>query len=121
MSSASYNYLDMKYDSITPLGLHWAGYLPVKKAYDWDPRSLVPDLDADQIIGLEAPLWTETIEDFDDLALMAFPRIIGHAEIGWTPKKRRNWEDYSQRLSYHGSLLDHLKVKYYGAEEIDWK
>jgi len=82
---------------------------------------LVPDLDADQIIGLEAPLWTETIEDFDDLALMAFPRIIGHAEIGWTPKKRRNWEDYSQRLSYHGSLLDHLEVKYYGAEEIDWK
>jgi len=121
MSSASYNYLDMKYDSITPLGLHWAGYLPVKKAYDWDPRSLVPDLDADQIIGLEAPLWTETIEDFDDLALMAFPRIIGHAEIGWTPKKRRNWEDYSQRLSYHGSLLDHLEVKYYGAEEIYWK
>jgi hexosaminidase len=121
ISAASYNYLDMKYDSITPLGLNWAGYLPVKKAYDWDPRSLVPDLDADQIIGLEAPLWTETIEDFDDLALMVFPRIIGHSEIGWTPKKRRNWEDYSQRLSYHGPLLDHLEVKYYTAEEIDWK
>ena len=41
ISASSYSYLDMKYDSLTPLGLNWAGYLPVKKAYEWDPRSLV--------------------------------------------------------------------------------
>ena len=121
ISAASYTYLDMKYDSITPLGLHWAGYLPVKKAYDWDPQTLVPDLDSHQIIGLEAPLWTETIEDFDDIAYMAFPRIIGHAELGWTDASLRQWEDYANRLSFHGRLLEALDVKYYASDEIDWK
>ena len=121
ISAASYTYLDMKYDSITPLGLHWAGYLPVKKAYDWDPQTLVTDLDSHQIIGLEAPLWTETIEDFDDIAYMAFPRIIGHAELGWTDASLRQWEDYANRLSFHGRLLEALDVKYYASDEIDWK
>ena len=121
ISAASYNYLDMKYDSITPLGLSWAGYLPIKKAYNWDPRTLVPNLDAQQIIGLEAPLWTETIEDFDDITYMAFPRIIGYAEIGWTNSNQRKWDEYAFRLSFHGPLLDILQVKYYAAAEIDWK
>jgi hexosaminidase len=121
ISAASYNYLDMKYDSSTLLGLFWAGYLPVKKAYDWDPKTLVPDLDTEQILGLEAPLWSETIEDFDDIAAMAFPRIIGHAEIGWTDATLRKWEDYAQRLSFHGPLLEALGVKYYPADEINWK
>lgn len=121
ISASSYNYLDMKYDSITPLGLSWAGYLPIKKAYDWDPRTLVPDLDPEQIIGLEAPLWSETLKDFDDIAYMAFPRLLGHAEIGWTDASIRQWEDYAYRLSFHGPLLENLDVKYYPAEEIDWK
>tara|TARA_B100001175_G_C19504400_1_gene640025 strand:- start:12 stop:1565 length:1554 start_codon:yes stop_codon:yes gene_type:complete len=121
ISAASYNYLDMKYDSITTLGLFWAGYLPVKKAYDWDPKTLIPDLDSKQIIGLEAPLWSETIEDFDDITYMAFPRIIGHAEIGWTDSSHRKWEDYANRLSFHGRLLEALKVKFYSTNEINWK
>jgi len=121
ISASSYSYLDMKYNSNTPLGLNWAGYLSVKKAYEWDPRSLVPDLDSEQIIGLEAPLWSETLENFDDIAFMAFPRILGHAEIGWTDVSLRKWVDFSKRLSLHGRLLSDLGVKYYPATEIDWK
>ena len=52
---------------------------------------------------------------------MAFPRIIGDAEIGWTNAIQRDWKDYSNRLSFHGPLLEALKVKYYPADEIDWK
>ncbi len=121
ISASSYSYLDMKYDSLTPLGLNWAGYLPVKKAYEWDPRSLVPDLDSEQIIGLEAPLWSETLEEFDDIAFMAFPRILGYAEIGWTDVSQRKWRDFSHRLSSHGQILEALEVKYYPSTEIDWK
>lgn len=29
----------MKYDKDTPLGLDWAGYVDVRRAYDWDPGS----------------------------------------------------------------------------------
>ena len=121
ISASSFSYLDMKYDIDTPLGLFWAGYLPVKKAYDWDPRTLVPKFDPGQIVGLEAPLWSETIENFDGITYMAFPRIIGHAEIGWTEARKRKWDEYAQRLSFHGPLLEALDVKYYRSEEIKWK
>ena len=52
---------------------------------------------------------------------MAFTRIIGHAEIGWTEARKRQWNEYAQRLSFHGKLLEALDIKYYRAVEIDWK
>ena len=67
ISPAAHAYLDMQYDSLTPLGLHWAGYLPVKKSYDWNPETLVEQLDPEQIIGVEAPLWSETLENLQDI------------------------------------------------------
>ena len=121
MSPASYAYLDMKYDSITRLGLKWAGYISVQKGYEWDPALLVPELDSTRIIGIEAPIWTETLEDFDDIAQMAFPRILGYSEIGWTKSEKRDWEKYSSRLSYHSAILDSLDIKFYQTSEINWE
>ena len=121
MSPASYAYLDMKYDSITKLGLKWAGYISVQKAYEWDPAGLVHELDPARIIGIEAPIWSETLENFDDIAQMAFPRLLGYSEIGWTKSEKRNWENYSLRLSYHSSTLDSLDVKFYPSSEVNWK
>ena len=44
LSIANRTYLDMKYDSTTPLGLTWAGLVDLRTAYDWDhgdwPRPL---------------------------------------------------------------------------------
>ena len=111
----------MKYDSITKLGLKWAGYISVQKGYEWDPAELVPELDPARIIGVEAPIWSETLENFDDIAQMAFPRLLGYSEIGWTKSEKRNWENYSLRLSYHSSTLDSLDVKFYPTSEVNWK
>jgi hexosaminidase len=121
MSPASYAYLDMKYDSITKLGLKWAGYITIQKGYEWDPVGLVPELDPTKIIGIEAPIWSETLEDFDDIVQMAFPRILGYSEIGWTKSEIRDWKKYSLRLSYHGEILDSLDIKFYPSSEINWK
>jgi len=60
MSPASKAYLDMKYDPSTPLGQDWAGYIAVKEAYTWDPASQVAGVLESDVLGLEAPLWTET-------------------------------------------------------------
>jgi hexosaminidase len=56
MSPASYAYMDMKYNPETELGLHWAGYVNVDKAFNWDPASLVPGIEKENILGVEAPL-----------------------------------------------------------------
>jgi len=120
MSPAARCYLDMQYDSTTPLGLHWAGYTDVRSAYEWDPADLVEGIGISDILGIESPLWTETITSIDDIEYMAFPRLIGHAEIGWSKPEQRNWDNYKQRLAHHGVLLDALDVNYYRSPLIHW-
>ena len=90
MSPAKNAYLDMKYDSTSIFGLKWAGYIEVDKGYNWDPSTLVPEIKKENIIGIEAPLWSETVGERKGLEYLIFPRLPGYAEIGWTPANLRN-------------------------------
>lgn len=117
VSLAQKAYLDMKYNENSQFGLRWAGYIPVDTAYNWFPED---SFDKTHILGVEAPLWTETIRTLDELEYLAFPRIIGYAELGWSVKENRNWEDYRRRLAYHGQFLRAQGVNYYASPLIDW-
>tara|TARA_B100000767_G_C19772593_1_gene540849 strand:- start:2938 stop:4467 length:1530 start_codon:yes stop_codon:yes gene_type:complete len=121
MSPAQYAYLDMQYDSLSPFGLHWASYISIKKAYDWIPDQLVDGIEEENIIGIEAPLWSETISNFEELSYLAFPRLLGYAEIGWSKTDQRNWDEYQNRLIEHGVLLDSLSINYYRSPKVAWK
>lgn len=121
ISPATKTYLDMQYDSTTQLGLHWAAYIEVDAAYDWDPTTLVPGIGKENILGVESPLWSETITNIKDLEYMVFPRIVGHAEIGWTKPSERNWEEYKVRLGKHGKRFDALGIKYYPSNLVPWE
>ena len=85
-SPSKYAYIDMQYNSTSIFGLHWAAYIEVDDAYNWDPESLVPGIKKENIIGIEAPLWAETIATRAEAEYLLFPRLPGYAEIGWTPK-----------------------------------
>ena len=121
ISPASYAYLDMKYDSLTVSGLKWAGYVPVEKGYSWDPVALVEGIEKEDILGVEAPLWSETVGNSPEMELLAFPRLLGYAEIGWTRPESRNWEAYKARLAQHGKFLDQKAVNFYKSPAVDWK
>lgn len=120
MSPASRIYLDMQYDSSTPLGQHWAGFIDVATAYNWDPVTFAKDLTERDVLGLEAPLWSETLLTFDDIAYLAFPRLPGYAEIAWSPRAGRAWEDYRARLAAHGPRFEAFGLNFYRAPEVDW-
>jgi hexosaminidase len=120
MSPASRAYLDMQYAESSPLGLNWAGYVEVEDAYSWDPAGLVEGVDEDHILGVEAPLWSETLRTIDDVETMAFPRLVGIAEIGWSPRAGRSWAEYRGRLASHGPRLEALGVNYYRSPQVDW-
>jgi hexosaminidase len=121
ISPASKAYLDMQYDSTTHLGLHWAGYIEVDKGYSWNPLELVPGISKDQIIGVEAPLWTETITNIDELEYMVFPRLPGYAEIGWTSPELRNWEEYKLRLAKQGKRFEAKEIDFYRSPLVPWE
>jgi hexosaminidase len=121
LSPAARAYLDMQYDPGSPLGLHWAGYVDVQAAYDWDPASQVAGVGESDILGVEAPLWSETLRTIGDIEFMAFPRLVGIAEIAWSPAAGRAWDEYRQRLAAHGGRLQALGVNFYRAPQIDWR
>jgi hexosaminidase len=84
LSPANRLYLDMKYEERTALGLHWAGYVSLKQAYDWDPAASL-DTPAEKILGIETPLWSETLANMRDVEYLAFPRLALVADLAWAP------------------------------------
>lgn len=114
-------YLDMQYDSTSRLGLHWAAYIEVDSSYMWDPATRVPGIEREDILGVEAPLWSETIATMDDIEYLLFPRLPGVAEIGWTASKERNWDDYKIRLANHAAKWKAMGIDYYESPKVDWK
>ena len=74
-----------------------------------------------QIVGLEAPLWSETLVTLGDVEYMAFPRIAGYAEIGWSQATGRGWDEYKVRLGSEGPRLRELGVNYYSSGLIPWQ
>jgi hexosaminidase len=121
MSPANRTYLDMKYDASTSLGLTWAGYTNVRDSYTWEPTREVAGVGASAVLGVEAPLWSETVQSMRDVEYLAFPRLIGIAEIGWSPRRGRSWAEYRTRLGAQGPLLRSLGVNYYRSPEVPWQ
>ena len=121
MSPAIKAYMDMQYDSTTRLGLHWAAYIEVDKAYNWNPATLVKGIERDDIIGVIAPLWTETIATMNDIEYMVFPRLPGYAEIAWSPAAGRSWDEYKLRLGNHAPQMKAMEIDYYPSKLVNWK
>ena len=120
LSPADRSYLDMKYHKDTPLGLAWAGYVEVDRSYDWDPGSYLAGAPESSVAGVEAPLWTETLSTSDQLEFMAFPRLPGIAELGWSPKATHDWNTYKVRLAAQAPRFDALGIDYYRSSKVPW-
>ncbi|MDQ3244160.1 MAG: beta-N-acetylhexosaminidase [Gemmatimonadota bacterium] len=120
LSPAKRTYLDMKYDQSTELGLTWAALIEVRDAYDWDPATYMKGVTDANIIGIEAPIWSETVRNITAAQYLAMPRLPALAEVAWTPQRARNWEGFSRRLATHAPRWNFLGVNYYRSPQIPW-
>jgi hexosaminidase len=120
LSPMSRTYLDVKYDEQTKLGWHGMGYIEVRDAYDWEPTRLLDGVGEDQVLGVEAQLWTETVDSLDGLESMAFPRLPGIAEVVWSPPTTRDWDRFRHRLASHGLRWEAMAVDYHPSPQILW-
>jgi hexosaminidase len=121
LSPSKHAYLDIKYDSTTVLGLTWAGLTDVPDAYNWNPQTLVDGLRQKDILGIEAPLWSETIDNLDDIEFLMFPRVIGLAEIGWSAPENKSWDAYKVRLGKQKERMEALGINYYQSPKVPWQ
>ena len=109
MSPTTYAYLDyMNGDPI--IEPHVYATLRLRKAYEFEP---VPDsIDPKYILGGQANLWTEQIYNMRHLEYMIWPRAMAIAEDVWTPKAKKNWDDFSDRVQKQFPRLDEAHIKY---------
>ncbi|MBI5371477.1 MAG: beta-N-acetylhexosaminidase [Sphingobacteriales bacterium] len=76
------------------------GYNPIEKVYAWDP---VPkELSAEEgkyILGAQANVWTEYMDNPKKVEYMIFPRMAALSEVLWSGQKNKKWELFEKKLA----------------------
>ena len=121
MSPATKAYLDMKYTPATQIGLRWAAYIELRTAYDWDPVTYFGGVTERDVLGVEAPLWTETVPNITAAEYLLLPRLPAIAEVGWTAAAAKNWENFRARIAGHAPRWQLLGVNYYASPQVAWE
>ena len=100
MSTCGTFYLDMSYGQ-TAVSTTYKGFEAIP--------GVLPECEAG-ILGIETPLWTEFIQNFDRLAFQAFPRAAAAAERAWSPAEIRDVDDFKARFKLLSADLVELGV-----------
>ena len=120
MSPATQAYLDMKYTPATELGLDWAAFIELRNAYDWDPVTAYKGVTAADVLGVEAPLWSETISNITAAEYLILPRLPAIAEVAWSPAQTHDWESFRSRIAAHAPRWRLLGMNYYASPQVAW-
>ncbi len=64
------------------------------------------------MIGAQANLWTEYVPTPAHAEYMIYPRIAAIAEIGWSAKEGKNWDDFLGRMVKQFRRYDQMGVNY---------
>ncbi|MGW4646098.1 beta-N-acetylhexosaminidase [Kitasatospora sp. NPDC004289] len=70
---------------------------------------------AAHVLGTQANIWTEFMDDARDVDFRAFPRLAAFAEVAWSAlpaPAERDWEGFERRMTAHYARLDALGVEY---------
>jgi hexosaminidase len=89
------------------------GYNPIEKVYAYEP--IPAALSAEQgkhVLGAQANMWTEYMGNTRKVEYMLFPRIAALAEVLWSPKENRNYDNFQVRLVDQFKRYDNWGVNY---------
>jgi len=109
MSPTDFTYIDyMQGDAIIEPRVY--ATLRLSKAYQFEP---VPDgVDPKFIKGGQANLWTEQIYNMRHQQYMTWPRGWAIAESVWSPKEKKNWDNFFSRVENHFKRYDVAEINY---------
>ncbi|WP_316811776.1 beta-N-acetylhexosaminidase [Pedobacter heparinus] len=109
-------YFDFVQDSTDISGRRWkvGEYSPIEKVYNFSHQQIPEALHHEKnIMGIQASLWTETVNSNQRLDYLLFPRISALAEAAWTRDDKKNFEDFQQRLKAHLEYFKTAGIYYY--------
>ncbi len=121
MTPGSHVYLDhaqsKKEDSLT-IG----GYISIQKVYSYEPvpKALKAN-EKKHILGAQANIWTEYMENPRKVEYMLFPRLTALSEVLWSPANGRSWNEFEKRLAIQFKRYDLWGVNYSRAVYTDMR
>nr|WP_128378821.1 beta-N-acetylhexosaminidase [Streptomyces cavernae] len=109
-------YLDHRQDggADEPVPIGYVRTLEDVYRFEPVPPELAPE-EARHVIGTQANLWTEVMEDQGRVDYQAFPRLAAFAEVTWSalpPPAERDFAGFERRMGAHYERLDALGVAY---------
>lgn len=112
MTPGEWTYLD-HYNSAGPEPQAIGGDpIDLERAYGYEPvPAALSPAEAGHVLGSEGLIWTEYVPTPAHLEYMLWPRLSALAEVFWSPKGARDYQDFSRRLKVHARRLDALDVQ----------
>lgn len=109
MSPATHSYVDL-YQGDPLAEPPTYSMLRLKDSYKFDP--LPEGVNEKLILGGQANLWTEQIQNMRHAQYMMWPRALAVAESVWSPKNKKDWKDFIQRTEQEFQRMDLAEIKY---------
>lgn len=135
-------YFDCAYDkSLNEKGLMWAGYVNEINAFDIMPFDIYASMrrssngrrfteeelkqnakkaesktqlkNKENILGIQAQLWSETIRNYDDVQEYLFPKVLGLSESAWNAEMLDNPNTVSNYQEAVSLFLDKISKHEY--------
>ena len=150
LSNMTNTYVDFAYTpDRTERGLSWGGFVDERRSFSllpfdiyrsvrWDDHGRIRDISKlpegktplkakENIIGVQAQLWTETVRNFDHVTSYVFPKVCGVFERGWNASPA--WEGSTKADDpvfmaeldrYYSTVVSH-EMPYYEAEGVAYR
>ncbi len=102
----------------------WCPPISIEKCYTMEVNDYS---DKSTVIGVQGCLWSDqfihgtVLQEIPYLnenrsenyvEYLTFPRLLAVSEVAWSPRAKRDYNDFSQRLIHHYSRLDHKGCNY---------
>jgi hexosaminidase len=82
----------------------------LKTVYD---HEVIPQgVDSTFILGGQGNLWTEQVPTTAQVEYMTYPRAFAMAESFWSPRARKRWDRFANKVETHFARLDSSGVNY---------
>lgn len=89
------------------------GFNPIEKVYAYEPiPAALNEEQGKHVLGAQANVWTEYMDNTKKVEYMIFPRISALSEVLWSQKQNKNWDDFQKRLLVQFMRYDLWKVNY---------
>jgi hexosaminidase len=109
MTPASHCYLDL-YQGDSAIEPPTYSLLRLNTSYSFEP---IPEgVNPALILGGQGNLWTESVPNPRQVEYMTWPRAFALAEVLWSSKTSRNWDDFVDRVEHHFERFDYAEVNY---------